>query len=185
MVGILVTFLLCWLPYEVFLTYQTFNPSPLTSTSTRRAHLTAYLFAMANTLMNPILFYRLDKEYLTDQLPSFPKVGRWLFILPLISNHPDTALRSATFSSEATSFSSKSTPRRKLPCRTFSLDISWTDPLPPNLISWCLVCIRVYQYRLLTIHSPFAVTLYTKQGVHNSKNLRTPSRKSEKNPKIW
>jgi hypothetical protein len=59
--AILVIFCLCWLPYQTYLMYQAFQTEE--NVYTKRIYMCVYWLAIANAAVNPLLFYRLDKQY--------------------------------------------------------------------------------------------------------------------------
>jgi hypothetical protein len=59
--AILVIFCLCWLPYQTYLMYQAFQTEE--NVTTKRIYMCVYWLAIANAAVNPLLFYRLDKQY--------------------------------------------------------------------------------------------------------------------------
>lgn len=59
--AILVIFCLCWLPYQTYLMYQAFQTEE--NATTKRIYMCVYWLAIANAAVNPLLFYRLDKQY--------------------------------------------------------------------------------------------------------------------------
>ncbi|XP_032785357.2 tachykinin-like peptides receptor 86C [Daphnia magna] len=59
--AILVIFCLCWLPYQTYLMYQAFQTEE--NVTTKRIYMSVYWLAIANAAVNPVLFYRLDKQY--------------------------------------------------------------------------------------------------------------------------
>ena len=58
--AILVIFCLCWLPYQTYLIYQAFQTEE--NVTTKRIYMCVYWLAIANAAVNPLLFYRLDKQ---------------------------------------------------------------------------------------------------------------------------
>lgn len=58
--AILVIFCLCWLPYQTYLMYQAFQTEE--NATTKRIYMCVYWLAIANAAVNPLLFYRLDKQ---------------------------------------------------------------------------------------------------------------------------
>nr|CAH0110465.1 unnamed protein product [Daphnia galeata] len=58
--AILIIFCLCWLPYQTYLIYQAFQTEE--NVTTKRIYMCVYWLAIANAAVNPLLFYRLDKQ---------------------------------------------------------------------------------------------------------------------------
>ena len=54
---IVVAFMLCWLPQQGFFLYQYHNSQVLDSAHIQHIYLGFYWLAMANAMVNPIIYY--------------------------------------------------------------------------------------------------------------------------------
>ncbi|KAI9554084.1 neuropeptide GPCR A33 [Daphnia sinensis] len=68
--AILVIFCLCWLPYQTYLMYQAFQTEE--NVTTKRIYMSVYWLAIANAAVNPVLFYRLDKQKIQGRYKADP-----------------------------------------------------------------------------------------------------------------
>ena len=56
-------FAICWLPYHIYFMYSFFNPSIMKAWYTPHMFLSFYWLAMANTCVNPIVYYAMNRKW--------------------------------------------------------------------------------------------------------------------------
>lgn len=62
-ISIVVIFGICYLPYHTFYVYSYFNPQISSSTLVPHIFLAIYWLAMANSMVNPIIYYWMNKRF--------------------------------------------------------------------------------------------------------------------------
>lgn len=60
---IVVIFGVCWLPYHVYFIYTYHDNSIVAKPFIQHVYLGFYWLAMANTMVNPIIYYWMNKRY--------------------------------------------------------------------------------------------------------------------------
>lgn len=64
MFGVVVTiFAICWLPYHMFYVYAYHQPHITSTSSTPHLFLAFYWLAMSNSMVNPIIYYWLNRRF--------------------------------------------------------------------------------------------------------------------------
>ena len=56
-------FAVCWLPYHTYFLYSFYNPSIMKAWYTPHMFLSFYWLAMANTCVNPIVYYAMNRKW--------------------------------------------------------------------------------------------------------------------------
>ncbi|XP_047984209.1 tachykinin-like peptides receptor 86C [Leguminivora glycinivorella] len=62
---VIVIFGICWLPYQSYFIYTHFNPSILYKKYVQHVYLGFYWLAMANAMVNPIIYYWMNAKFRT------------------------------------------------------------------------------------------------------------------------
>ena len=62
-VVVLIVFGVCWLPYHTYFLYSYYNTSILSQPYTQHLFLAAFWLAMANSAINPIIFFLMSAKY--------------------------------------------------------------------------------------------------------------------------
>ncbi|XP_053604017.1 tachykinin-like peptides receptor 86C isoform X2 [Plodia interpunctella] len=62
---VIVIFGICWLPYHTYFIYTHFNPSILYMKYIQHVYLAFYWLAMANAMVNPIIYYWMNAKFRT------------------------------------------------------------------------------------------------------------------------
>ena len=62
-VVVLIVFGVCWLPYHAYFIYSYYNTSILSQSYTQHLFLAAFWLAMANSAINPIIFFLMSAKY--------------------------------------------------------------------------------------------------------------------------
>ncbi len=63
-------FAICWLPYHLYFFVLYYVPTIAMSPNTQQVYLTFYWFAMANGMVNPIIYYWMNGRYVFNTLFS-------------------------------------------------------------------------------------------------------------------
>ncbi len=63
---IVTIFGVCWLPYHVYFLYTYHDSSVVRKPYIRDVYLGIYLLAMANTIVNPVIYYWMNVRYLCN-----------------------------------------------------------------------------------------------------------------------
>lgn len=59
---VIVIFGICWLPYQTYFIYTHFDPSILYMKYVQHVYLGFYWLAMANAMVNPIIYYWMNAK---------------------------------------------------------------------------------------------------------------------------
>ena len=62
-VVVLIVFGVCWLPYHTYFIYSYYNTSIISQSYTQHLFLAAFWLAMANSAINPIIFFLMSAKY--------------------------------------------------------------------------------------------------------------------------
>lgn len=62
-IAIIVIFAICWLPYHMFYVYAYHQPHITSTNITPHLFLAFYWFAMANSMVNPIIYYWMNRRF--------------------------------------------------------------------------------------------------------------------------
>ncbi|XP_063619643.1 tachykinin-like peptides receptor 86C [Cydia splendana] len=62
---VIVIFGICWLPYQSYFIYTHFNPSIMYKKYVQHVYLGFYWLAMANAMVNPIIYYWMNAKFRT------------------------------------------------------------------------------------------------------------------------
>lgn len=62
-IAIIVIFAICWLPYHMFYVYAYHQPHITSTNNTPHLFLAFYWFAMANSMVNPIIYYWMNRRF--------------------------------------------------------------------------------------------------------------------------
>ncbi|XP_045765313.1 tachykinin-like peptides receptor 86C [Maniola jurtina] len=60
---VIVIFGICWLPYQLYFVYAHFNPSVMFMKHIQHIYLAFYWLAMANAMVNPIIYYWMNAKF--------------------------------------------------------------------------------------------------------------------------
>ena len=63
--AIVAIFAICWLPYHAYFIYAHHNQEIVKKPFIQHVYLAFYWFAMANTMVNPAIFYWMNQRYST------------------------------------------------------------------------------------------------------------------------
>ncbi|CAH0703012.1 unnamed protein product [Spodoptera exigua] len=96
---VIVIFGICWLPYHCYFIYTHFNPSILYMKYVQHMYLGFYWLAMANAMVNPIIYYWMNAKFRTYFRTAI--LCRWRDILrrrkrPLPESPPDCISQSGS-----------------------------------------------------------------------------------------
>ncbi len=62
-IAVVSIFGICWLPYHMFYVYAYHNPSYASSAYVPHLFLGFYFLAMSNTMVNPIIYYWMNRKF--------------------------------------------------------------------------------------------------------------------------
>ena len=65
-VVVLIVFGVCWLPYHAYFLYSYYNPHILSQPLTQHVFLAFFWLAMANSALNPIIYFLMDAKYINN-----------------------------------------------------------------------------------------------------------------------
>ncbi|KAJ2951999.1 hypothetical protein O0L34_g4262 [Tuta absoluta] len=96
---VIVIFGICWLPYQSYFIYTHFNPSILYMKYVQHVYLGFYWLAMANAMVNPIIYYWMNAKFRSYFRTAIMCCWRVAFIRrkrPLPESPPDCASQSGS-----------------------------------------------------------------------------------------
>uniref|UniRef100_A0A1A9VEM5 G-protein coupled receptors family 1 profile domain-containing protein n=1 Tax=Glossina austeni TaxID=7395 RepID=A0A1A9VEM5_GLOAU len=102
-IAIVAIFAICWLPYHMFFIYAYHNNRMTSTKYVQHMYLAFYWLAMSNAMVNPVIYYWMNKRTLTYQMTKVAKPLEKTLTeigMSLSPRHEHESYQSEAFSSE-------------------------------------------------------------------------------------